>query len=135
MKYLDRLRESFHTSFECLNPTLSTLRVLGFTQHHRHNHFLVESVNIPHIYSEDCKMEIQSEVMTFTDDPSHLQQQIIEMDTKFRKACSQVLLLNSFLKGFQRRYDRAAKDNLRENLPVPPASTTVYHPWKCETVT
>ena len=32
MKYLDRLRESFHTSFECLNPTLSTLRVLGFTQ-------------------------------------------------------------------------------------------------------
>ena len=32
MKYLDRLRESFYTSFECLNPTLSTLRVLGFTQ-------------------------------------------------------------------------------------------------------
>ena len=24
MKYLDRLRESFHTSFECLNPTFST---------------------------------------------------------------------------------------------------------------
>ena len=32
MKYLDRLRDSFHTSFECLNPTLSTLRVPGFTQ-------------------------------------------------------------------------------------------------------
>ena len=58
-------------------------------------------------------MEMQSDVMTFTDDPSHLQQQIIEMDTKFRKACSQVLLLNSLLKGFQSRYDRAAKDNLR----------------------
>ena len=35
MKYLDRLRESFHTGFECFNPTLSTLRVLGFTQHQR----------------------------------------------------------------------------------------------------
>ena len=58
-------------------------------------------------------MEMQSDVMTFTDDPSHLQQQIIEMDTKFRKACSQVLLLNSLLKSFQSRYDRAAKDNLR----------------------
>ena len=35
------------------------------------------------------------------------------MDTKFRKACSQVLLLNSLLNCFQSRYDRAAKDNLR----------------------
>ena len=33
------------------------------------------------------KMEMQSDVMTFTDDPSHLQQHIIEMDTKFRKTC------------------------------------------------
>ena len=33
MKYLDWVRDSFHTSFECLNPNLGTLRVLGFTQH------------------------------------------------------------------------------------------------------
>ena len=42
MKYLDRLRESFHTSFECLNPTLSTLRVLGFTQLAIHIHLHID---------------------------------------------------------------------------------------------
>ena len=58
-------------------------------------------------------MEMQSDEMTFTDNPSHSQQQIIEMDTKFRKAGSQIVLLNSLLKSFQSRYDRAAKDNLK----------------------
>ena len=43
----------------------------------------------------------------------HLQMQVLQMDSKFQKACGQVLVLNNFLRQQQIRYDRAARDNLR----------------------
>ena len=43
----------------------------------------------------------------------HLQMQVLQMDSKFQKACRQVLVLNNFLRQLQIRYDRAARDNLR----------------------
>ena len=42
----------------------------------------------------------------------HLQMQVLQMDSKFQKACGQVLVLNNFLRQLQIRYDRAARDNL-----------------------
>ena len=42
-----------------------------------------------------------------------LQEQILHLDSKFQRACSQVLLLNNLVQGLQRRYDRAVRDNLR----------------------
>ena len=43
----------------------------------------------------------------------HLQMQVLQMDSKFQKACGQVLVFNNFLRQLQIRYDRAARDNLR----------------------
>ena len=43
----------------------------------------------------------------------HLQMQVLQMYSKFQKACGQVLVLNNFLRQLQIRYDRAARDNLR----------------------
>ena len=43
----------------------------------------------------------------------HLQMQVLQMDSKFQKACGQVLVLNNFLRQLQIRYYRAARDNLR----------------------
>jgi len=42
-----------------------------------------------------------------------LQVQVLQMDSKFQKACEQVLVLNNMLRELQIRYDRAARDNLR----------------------
>ena len=44
----------------------------------------------------------------------HLKMQVLQMDSKFQKACGQVLVLNNFLRQLQIRYDRAARDNLRK---------------------
>ena len=62
MKYLDRLRESFHTSFECLNPTLSTLRVLGFTQ------LILLILNAREIFPSKTKL-LDDEVVTISAQP------------------------------------------------------------------
>ena len=43
----------------------------------------------------------------------HLQMQVLQMDSKFQKACGHVLVLNNFLRQLQIHYDRAARDNLR----------------------
>ena len=58
-------------------------------------------------------MEIESHSLTFTNHPDHIQEQILDMDAKFQRACKQVVLMNSFVKALQCRYDKAVKQNLR----------------------
>ena len=54
-------------------------------------------------------------VTSLPEDPSQLQEMILEMDKKFRRACSQVKLLNLMVQGLHRRYNRAVRDNLTTN--------------------
>ena len=42
-----------------------------------------------------------------------IQEQILEADQKFQRACQQVVLLNTLVTSLQNRYDRAVKKNLR----------------------
>ena len=42
-----------------------------------------------------------------------LQSHILDLDSIFRKATNQVLLLNNFMRELHIRYDRASRDNLR----------------------
>ena len=42
-----------------------------------------------------------------------LQMEILTMDAKFKRACEQVLLINTYIQSLQCRYDRASKNELR----------------------
>ena len=58
-------------------------------------------------------MEIQTYLLTLTNDPGLLQEQILDMDAKFQRACRQVVLMNNLVQGLQCRYDKAVKQNMR----------------------
>ena len=43
-----------------------------------------------------------------------IQSLILQKDSKFQRACAQVLLLNNLVEELQTRYDRAVKDSRRQ---------------------
>lgn len=47
-------------------------------------------------------------------DAEHIQNIIVQKDSKFQKACAQVLLLNNLVQDLQTRYDRAVQDSRRQ---------------------
>ena len=62
-----------------------------------------------------------------------------EAETRFKKACEQVVLLNDKLEGLQRRYDKAVQENhgsFRYNLRLKMASVegvrNAYYEYACE---
>lgn len=62
-----------------------------------------------------------------------------EAETRFKRACEQVVLLNDKLDGLQRRYDKAVQENhrsFRYNLRLKMASVegvrNAYYEYACE---
>ena len=62
-----------------------------------------------------------------------------ETETRFKRACEQVVLLNDKLEGLQRRYDKAVQENhrsFRYNLRLKMASVegvrNAYYEYACE---
>jgi len=62
-----------------------------------------------------------------------------ETETRFKRACEQVVLLNDKLEGLQRRYDKARQENhrsFRYNLRLKMASVegvrNAYYEYACE---
>lgn len=62
-----------------------------------------------------------------------------EAETRFKRACEQVVLLNDKLEGLQRRYDKAVQENhrsFRYNLRLKMASVegvrNAYYEYACE---
>ena len=62
-----------------------------------------------------------------------------ETETRFKRACEQVVLLNDKLEGLQRRYDKAVEENQRSfryNLRLKMASVegvrNAYYEYACE---
>ena len=62
-----------------------------------------------------------------------------ETETRFKRACEQVVLLNDKLEGLQRRYDNAVQENnrsFRYNLRLKMASVegvrNAYYEYACE---
>ncbi len=47
-------------------------------------------------------------------DTEQIQSLIVQKDSKFQRACAQVLLLNNLVQELQTRYDRAVQDNRRQ---------------------
>ena len=48
------------------------------------------------------------------EDAAQIQSLILQKDSKFQRACAQVLLLNNLVHELQTRYDRAVQDNRRQ---------------------
>ncbi len=72
-------------------------------------------------------------------DKFHLYAELYETETRFKKACEQVVLLNDKLEGLQRRYDKARQENhrsFRYNLRLKMASVegvrNAYYEYACE---
>lgn len=69
----------------------------------------------------------------------NLYAQLYETETRFKKACEQVVLLNDRLEGLQRRYDKARQENhrsFRYNLRLRMATVegvrNAYYEYACE---
>lgn len=72
-------------------------------------------------------------------DKVQLYTELHETETRFRRACEQVVLLNDKLEGLQRRYDKARLENhrtFRYNLRLKMASVegvrNAYYEYACE---
>lgn len=72
-------------------------------------------------------------------DKFNLYAELYETETRFKKACEQVVLLNDKLEGLQRRYDKARQENhrsFRYNLRLKMASVegvrNAYYEYACE---
>ena len=68
----------------------------------------------------------------------HLYAQLYETETRFKKACEQVVLLNDKLEGLQKRYDKARQENhrsFRYNLRLRMATVegvrNAYYEYAC----
>lgn len=72
-------------------------------------------------------------------DKVQLYAELTETETRFKRACEQVVLLNDKLEGLQRRYDKARQENhrsFRYNLRLKMASVegvrNAYYEYACE---
>jgi hypothetical protein len=72
-------------------------------------------------------------------DKFELYAELNETETRFKRACEQVVLLNDKLEGLQRRYDKARQENhrsFRYNLRLKMASVegvrNAYYEYACE---
>ncbi len=65
--------------------------------------------------------------------------ELTDTETRFQRACEQIILLNGKLEGLQRRYDKAREENhrsFRYNIRLQIASTegvrNAYYEYACE---
>lgn len=72
-------------------------------------------------------------------DKLQLFSELDDTETRFKRACEQVVLLNDKLEGLQRRYDKARQENnrtFRYNLRLKMASVegvrNAYYEYACE---